>query len=45
MLGAAGIRALQRGDALTSNRLLERCRAVYRRPALDTSPAPGGGDA
>ncbi len=45
MLGAAGIRALQRGDALTSNRLLERCRAVYRRPALDTSPAPGSGDA
>ncbi len=45
MLGAAGIRALQRGDALTSNRLLERCRAVYRRPALDASPAPGSGDA
>jgi class 3 adenylate cyclase len=45
MLGAAGIRALQRGDALTSNRLLERCRAVYRRPALDGSPAPGSGDA
>ncbi|HEY5433900.1 MAG TPA: adenylate/guanylate cyclase domain-containing protein [Candidatus Limnocylindrales bacterium] len=45
MLGAAGIRALQRGDALTSNRLLERCRAVYRRPALDAPPAPGGGDA
>jgi class 3 adenylate cyclase len=45
MLGAAGIRALQRGDALTSSRLLERCRAVYRRPALDGSPAPGSGDA
>jgi len=45
MLGAAGIRALQRGDALTSNRLLERCRAVYRRPALDASPAPGIGGA
>ena len=45
MLGAAGIRALQRGDALTSNRLLERCRAVYRRPALDAPPAPRGGDA
>ena len=45
MLGAAGIRALQRGDALTSNRLLERCSAVYRRPTLDVSSAHGGGDA
>jgi class 3 adenylate cyclase len=45
MLGAAGIRALQCGDALTSNRLLERCQAVYRRPALDAPPAPGSGDA
>ena len=45
MLGAAGIRAIRRGDALTSSRLLERCQAVYRRPALDGSPAPGSGDA
>ena len=44
MLGAAGIRAIRRGDAVTSNRLLERCRAVYRRPRLDASPAYGGGD-
>ncbi len=45
MLGAAGIRAIRRGDAVTSNRLLERCRAVYRRPTLDAFPADGGGDA
>ncbi len=45
MLGAAGIRALQRGDAVTSNRLLERCAAVYRRPALDVPSAPRSGDA
>lgn len=45
MLGAAGIRAIRRGDAVTSNRLLERCRAVYRHPTLDAFPADGGGDA
>lgn len=31
LLGAAGVRALQRGDAVASSRLLERCRAVWRR--------------
>jgi class 3 adenylate cyclase len=45
MLGAAGIRAIRRGDALTSRRLLERCQAVYRRPSLDASAAHGSGDA
>jgi hypothetical protein len=30
MLGAAGVRAIQRGDALTSSRLLERCQAMWR---------------
>lgn len=45
MLGAAGIRAIRRGDGLTSSRLLERCRAVYRRPSLDASAAQGSGDA
>lgn len=44
MLGAAGIRAIRRGDALTSRRLLERCQAVYRRPSLDASAAHGIGD-
>jgi predicted ATPase len=33
LLGAAGIRAIQRGDGLASNRLLERCRAMWRQPA------------
>lgn len=31
LLGAAGVRALQRGDAVASSRLLERCRAVWQR--------------
>jgi predicted ATPase len=31
LLGAAGVRALQRGDALASSRLLERCRAIWQR--------------
>jgi class 3 adenylate cyclase len=33
LLGAAGIRAIQRGDGLASNRLLERCRAMWQQPA------------
>jgi DNA-binding SARP family transcriptional activator len=32
LLGAAGIRAIQRGDALASRRLLERCQAMWRQP-------------
>jgi class 3 adenylate cyclase/DNA-binding winged helix-turn-helix (wHTH) protein len=32
LLGAAGIHAIQRGDALASSRLLERCRAMWRQP-------------
>ena len=34
LLGAAGIHAIQRGDALASSRLLERCRAMWRQPVL-----------
>jgi len=30
LLGAAGVRALQRGDALASSRLLERCRVMWK---------------
>jgi class 3 adenylate cyclase len=37
LLGAAGIHAIQRGDAFASSRLLERCRAIWRQPA-HTSP-------
>jgi predicted ATPase len=37
LLGAAGIHAIQRGDAFASSRLLERCRAMWRQPA-HTSP-------
>jgi DNA-binding SARP family transcriptional activator len=32
LLGAAGVRAIQRGDALASSRLLERCQAMWRQP-------------
>jgi class 3 adenylate cyclase len=32
LLGAAGVRAIQRGDALASSRLLERCQAMWRLP-------------
>jgi len=32
LLGAAGIRAIQRGDPLASSRLLERCQAMWRQP-------------
>jgi class 3 adenylate cyclase len=32
LLGAAGVRAIQRGDPLASSRLLERCRAMWRQP-------------
>jgi DNA-binding SARP family transcriptional activator/class 3 adenylate cyclase len=37
LLGAAGVRAIQRGDALASRRLLERCQAMWRLP---TQPNP-----
>lgn len=44
LLGAAGIRAIQRGDPLASNRLLERCRAMWRPPTQATRPEPLLGD-
>jgi predicted ATPase len=44
LLGAAGIHAIQRGDALASNRLLERCRAMWRQPAQATPLEPLLGD-
>ncbi|MHB1234926.1 MAG: AAA family ATPase [Microbacteriaceae bacterium] len=34
LLGAAGVRALQRGDAVASSRLLERCRALWQRSKI-----------
>ena len=37
LLGAAGVHAIQRGDALASNRLLERCQAMWRQP-IQASP-------
>ncbi len=40
LLGAAGIHAIQRGDALASNRLLERCRAMWRQPTQATPLEP-----
>jgi DNA-binding SARP family transcriptional activator/class 3 adenylate cyclase len=43
LLGAAGIRAIQRGDPLASNRLLERCRAMWR-PTQATPLEPLLGD-
>ena len=43
LLGAAGVRAIQRGDPLASNRLLERCRAMWR-PAHATPREPLLGD-
>jgi DNA-binding SARP family transcriptional activator/class 3 adenylate cyclase len=43
LLGAAGIRAIQRGDPLGSNRLLERCRAMWQ-PAQATPREPLLGD-
>jgi predicted ATPase len=44
LLGAAGIHAIQRGDALASNRLLERCRAMWRQPAQAIPLEPLLGD-
>jgi hypothetical protein len=44
-LGAAGVRAIQRGDALASSRLLERCQAMWRQPAQANPPEPLPGDA
>ncbi len=44
LLGAAGIHAIQRGDALASNRLLERCRAMWRQPTQATPLEPLLGD-
>jgi len=44
LLGAAGIHAIQRGDALASNRLLERCRAMWRQPTQATPLEPPIGD-
>ena len=39
LLGAAGVRAIQRGDALASSRLLERCQAMWRQPTpLESLP-------
>ena len=32
LLGAAGVRAIQRGDAVASSRLLERCQTMWRQP-------------
>lgn len=42
-LGAAGVRAIQRGDALASSRLLERCQAMWRQPihAIPPESVPG----
>ena len=44
LLGAAGIHAIQRGDALASNRLLERCRAMWRQPTQAAPLEPLIGD-
>lgn len=44
LLGAAGVRAIQRGDPLASNRLLERCRAMWRQPTQATPLEPLLGD-
>jgi hypothetical protein len=43
-LGAAGIHAIQRGDAVASSRLLERCRAMWRQPAHASPREPLRGD-
>jgi len=40
-LGAAGVRAIQRGDALASSRLLERCQAMWRQPIHAIAPEIG----
>jgi predicted ATPase len=40
MLGAAGVRAIQRGDALASSRLLERCQALWRQPTQSEPLGP-----
>ncbi|MGH6832381.1 MAG: ATP-binding protein, partial [Methyloceanibacter sp.] len=45
LLGAAGIHAIQRGDALASNRLLERCQAMWRQPTQANPPESLPGDA
>jgi predicted ATPase len=44
LLGAAGIHAIQRGDAVASSRLLERCRAMWRQPARASTLEPLRGD-
>jgi DNA-binding SARP family transcriptional activator len=44
LLGAAGVRAIQRGDALASSRLLERCQAMWRQPAQTSPVEPLPGD-
>jgi len=44
LLGAAGIRAIQRGDALASRRLLERCQAMWRQPTQATPAESLAGD-
>ncbi len=44
LLGAAGVRALQRGDALASARLLERCRATWQRSKGGAPGEDRGGD-
>ena len=41
LLGAAGVRAIQRGDALASSRLLERCQAMWRQPIHAIAPEIG----
>jgi predicted ATPase len=43
LLGAAGVRAIQRGDAMASSRLLERCQAMWRQPihAIPLESVPG----
>lgn len=44
LLGAAGVRAIQRGDALASSRLLERCRTLWQRSKRTGVPGSRQGD-